>query len=135
MDVTSPGEYALLLIGLGILLVVSVTVILPNILPTPRGRLNRKRRELRHRNYELQQAEKLAKKTRRSYEKLKNRAQQVKPNQLRRAQLVAEDSKTMLGHARENVVVAENRLRKTVLDEYAPVYHENLLRKYLREQN
>ena len=135
MDATSINEYVLLLIGLGIFLGISVGVILPNILPTPRGRLNRQSRELRHRLYELQQAEKLAEKANRTFAKMKQQADRVQPNKLREAEIMAEDRKTMLGHAKDKVMAAQNHVRNVVLNEYPPVYQESLLRKYLPEQN
>jgi len=134
MDVTSANEYALLLIGLGIFLGISVGVILPNIIPTPRGRLNRQSRELRHRLYELQQAEKLSEKANRAYSKMKQQSDRVQPNKLREAEVMAEDRKTMLGHAKDKVMAAQNHVRNVVLNEYPPVYQESLLKKYLPEQ-
>lgn len=134
MDTTSINEYVLLLIGLGIFLGISVGVILPNILPTPRGRLNRQSRELRHRLYELKHAEKLAAKANRTYVKMKQQADRVQPNKLREAEVMAEDRKTMLGHAKDKVMAAQNHVRNVVLNEYPPVYQESLLRKYLPEQ-
>jgi len=135
MDLTSINDYVLLIAGLGIFLGISIGVILPNILPTPRGRLNRQSRELRHRLYELQQAERLADKANRTYDKLKQRADRVQPNKLRDAEVMAEDRKTMLGHARDKVMAAQNHVRNVVLNEYPPVYQESLLKKHLPEQN
>ena len=135
MDMSSINENVLLLVGLGIFLGISVGVILPNILPTPRGRLNRQSRELRHVRYELQQAEKLAKKANRTYAKLKQQSERVKPDMLRKAEVMAEDRKIMLKHAKDKVMAAQNHVRNVVLNEYPPVYQESLLRKYLPEQN
>ena len=135
MDTTSINEYVLLLIGLGIFLGISAGVILPNILPTPRGRLNRQSRELRHCLYQLRHAEKLAAKADRTYAKMKQQADRVQPNKLREAEAMTVDRKTMLGHAEDKVMAAQNHVRNVVLNEYPPVYQESLLRKYLPEQN
>jgi len=135
MDMTSINENVLLLVGLGIFLGISVGVILPNILPTPRGRLNRQSRELRHVRYELQHAEKLAEKANRTYAKMKQQSERVKPDMLRKAEVMAEDRKIMLKHAKDKVMAAQNHVRNVVLNEYPPVYQESLLRKYLPEQN
>ncbi len=129
------AEYTLLLIWLGIFLLVSVAVVLPNTLPTSWGRLHRQRRELRHRLYGLRQAEKAAEKAKHTHAKLKSRAQQVKPKQLREAEENAADLKTLLGHAKEDVMVAENHVRRILLDEYPPAKHQRLLKKYLPEQD
>ncbi len=135
MDMTSINENILLLIGLGIFLGISIGVILPNILPTPRGRLNRQNRELRHVRYELQQAEKLAEKANRTYAKMRQQSERVKPDMLRNAEVMAEDRKIMLKHAKDKVMAAQNHVRNVVLKEYPQVYQESLLRKYLPEQN
>ena len=135
MDMTSINENVLLLVGLGIFLGISVCVILPNILPTPRGRLNRQSRELRHVRYELLQAEKLADKANRTYAKMKQQSERVKPDMLRKAEIMAEDRKIMLKHAKDKVMAAQNHVRNVVLNEYPPVCQENLLRKYLPEHN
>ena len=133
MDSLPFAEFAFLYIGLGIFLVVAVGVILPNAMPTSRGRLNRQRRELKHCRYERRQAEKTAEKADRNHAKLRRRAQDVQPKRLREAQEHASDMKTMLGHANDRVLVAENHVRKILLDEFPPAIHEQLLKKYFPE--
>ena len=54
---------------------------------------------------------------------------------LRKAEVMAEDRKIMLKHAKDKVMAAQNHVRNVVLNEYPPVYQESLLRKYLPEQN
>lgn len=124
------AEFAFLYIGLGIFLIIAVGVVLPNIMPTPRGRLNRQRRELRHRHFEYQQAENTADKAGREFAKLKSRAENVQPKQLREAEGRAADMKIMLGHANDKVLVAQNHVRRILLDEFPPAVHQQLLKKY-----
>jgi signal transduction histidine kinase len=131
MDSIPFAEFAFLYIGLGIFLVVAIAVVVPNTLPTPRGRLNRQRRELRHCLYERRQAKKTAEKAARDHEKLYSRAQHVQPKQLREAQEHAADMQTLLGHADDQVLVAENHVRRILLDEFPPAIQQQLLRKYL----
>ena len=130
MDSLPFAEFAFLYIGIGIFLVIAIGVVLPNTMPTARGRLNRQRRELRHRRYEHHQAEKAVAKSRREFEKLQSRAQNVQPKQLREAEGHAADMQTMLGHAHDKVLVAENHVRRILLDEFPPAKHQQLLKKY-----
>jgi hypothetical protein len=124
------ADFALLIIGLGIFLAVAVGVVLPNIMPTPRGRLNRQRRELKHRLFECQAAEKSAKKSAREHLKLQGKAQRVQPKLLREAEERAADMQTLLGYANDKVLVAENHVRRILLDEFPPAVHQQLLEKY-----
>ena len=130
MDSIPFAEFAFLYIGLSIFLVIAVGVVLPNTLPTPRGRLNRQRRELKHRIYEHRKAEKTADKATRDHAKLHSRAQDVQPKLLREAEAHAKDMQTMLGHASDQVLVAENHVRRILLDEFPPAIHQQLLKKY-----
>ena len=130
MDSLPFAEFAFLYMGLGIFLIILLGVVLPNIMPTPRGRLNRQRRELKHRLFERQLAEKAADKAQRDFAKLQSRAQNVQPKQLREAEDLAADMKTMLVHANDKVLVAENHVRRILLDEFPPAVHQALLEKY-----
>ena len=130
MDSLPFAEFAFLYIGLGIFLIILLGVVLPNIMPTPRGRLNRQRRELKHRLFERQLAEKAADKAQRDFAKLRSRAQNVQPKQLREAEGLASDMKTMLVHTNDKVMVAENHVRRILLDEFPPAVHQQLLKKY-----
>jgi len=135
MDTMVLSDHTFLLIGLGIFLAVSVGVVLPNLLPTARCRVNRRCRELRFHLYELQQAEKAAKKAVRTQEKLRAKVQQISPKRMREAEERASDLITMLAHAKENVMVAENHVRRVLLEEYPPAKHRLMLDKFLPEQN
>jgi hypothetical protein len=130
MDSVPFAEFALLYLGIGIFLVVAIAVILPNIMPTPRGRLNRQRRELRHSLYERQQAERGSAKAARELVKLQARAQDVQPKLLREAEGRAQDMQIMFGRANDKVLVAENHVRRILLDEFPPATHQQLLKKY-----
>jgi signal transduction histidine kinase len=130
MDSLPFAEFALLYIGLGIFLIIFLGVVLPNTMPTPRGRLNRQRRELKHRLFERQQAEKTVAKAKRDFAKLQGRAKEVQPKLLREAEGHADDMQQMLVHASDKVLVAENHVRRILLDEFPPAVHQQLLEKY-----
>lgn len=131
MDAAQTTDYTLLLVGLGIFLAVGLVVVLPNLIPTSRGRLNKQRRELRHRLYQHGQAQRAADKAARKFEAMNARASKVKPRVLRECEATAEDMRRMLVHAKDKVLVAENHVRKIILDEFPPAEHPKLVEKYL----
>ncbi len=133
MDTSAATNYTLLLIGLGIFLAVAVIVILPNLMPTARGRLNKQRRELRHRLYQHGEAQRAANRAQKKFESLNARAAKVKPMLLRECEETAEDLQTMAGHAKDKVLVAENHVRRVILDEFPPAEQPKLVEKYLPE--
>ena len=131
MDVSQTVDYTLLLVGLGIFLAVGLVVILPNLVPTSRGRLNKQRRELRHRLYQHVQAQRAADRAAKKFEAMNARAAKVKPRILRECEATAEDMRRMLVHAKDKVLVAENHVRKIILEEFPPVEQPKLVEKYL----
>lgn len=128
-------DYTLLLIGLGIISLVLVSVVLPNAMPNATGKLNCQRREYRRTVYELKLAKKAAVKAKRTFENLRSRAQHIKPARLREAEERAKDLETMLGHAKDKVMVAENHMRRIILDQFPPAKQTRLLAKYLITQD
>jgi len=125
------NNYTLLLIGLGIFISVAIVVVLPNILPGTMGLLHRQRRELRFRQYEYARALSNAERARRKYESLNDRSQHVRPAILDEAKETAMDCRTMEGHAKDKVMVAENHLRKTIMEQYPPAVQPRMIEKYL----
>ena len=100
-------------------------------LDSARGRLYRTRRRLgaavveaeRQRKRLLQQSERL--------ERLHERAQSVKPVRLQEAAEAVEDAKALLKIANDQVLIAENHVRKIIVEEFPPKDHERMRRKYL----
>ena len=121
----------LLIIGLALLLAVVVLVILPNSLPTPRGALNRQRRELRFRLAEHRQAARVAARALRQAKKLSNVRDRTAPAAFDEAQALARDKQTLLEHAADRVMVAENHVRRVILEQFPPRDHEKLLARYV----
>ena len=131
MDLTPFADFRLLMVGIAILLAVALTVLLPNLMPNSRGRLNRQRRELRHRHYQTRQAQEVLERASRKLARLSARANDVKPVQLQLAKDRVEDLTTMLGHARDKVLVAENHVRRILLDEYPPAKQQQMLDRFV----
>ena len=135
MEILLSSKYLLLLLGAVILAVVAFCVVLPNVLPTPRGSLNRQRRELRHRRYQLQQAIRAAEGATKRFEKLQRNARNVEPAKLDEAGAKAKDMQILAGHANDKVLVAENHVRRVILDRFPPAKQERMLSKFVPERD
>jgi hypothetical protein len=128
---TAFDNHALLAIGVGILTAVALFVVIPNALPTALGKLNRQRRELRFARYERLLARRSLACARRRLDRLEARAARLKPAAMQAARDRAADLATLLKHAEERVTVAENHVRKVIVEEYPPVRQDRLLQKYV----
>lgn len=59
------------------------------------------------------------------------RAARVKPRVLQEAKEAVEDARAMTGILNDKLMVAENNVRRVILDEFPPVRHERMRDKYL----
>ncbi len=96
-----------------------------------RGQLTARRRSLRQRRADMRRAEVLLAKRERRVEKLRARASSVKPRLISEAKEAVRDAEALLKIAQDQVLIAENHLRKVILEEFPPRRHEALRRKYL----
>lgn len=62
---------------------------------------------------------------------LQKKAAHVKPRVLQEASEALEDTRSLLKIAADQVLIAENHLRKIIHNEYVPARQEQLRRKYL----
>ena len=63
--------------------------------------------------------------------KLDENAEQTKPRLLQEAMDALQDARALAKIAHDKLMVAENHVRRIILDEYAPVRQEALRKKYL----
>ena len=63
--------------------------------------------------------------------KLDENAEQTKPRLLQEAKDSLQDARALAKIASDKLMVAENNVRRIILDEYAPVRQEALRKKYL----
>jgi DNA-binding phage protein len=66
--------------------------------------------------------------------RLHERAEQAKPRHVQEANGVLEDARMLAKIANDQVLIAENHVRRVIHEEYPPVKQERLRKKYLPEQ-
>lgn len=81
----------------------------------------------------LRKAEAAVDRAERHVNALKKRAENVKPRFLQEAIGKAADSQALARIARDNVMIAEQRLRQVIHEEFAPAKQARLRAKYLPE--
>ena len=64
-------------------------------------------------------------------EGLAGRSESVKPVRLQEARDALQDAEALLKIARDHVLIAENHVRKIIVEEFPPKHHERLRRRCL----
>ena len=97
-----------------------------------RGQLGARVRSLRARYQEVDQAENAVSRAERRLAALGNKADTVKPRHLEEARESLGDAQALLKIAVDQVLIAENHVRKVIVEEFPPNDQEALRNKYLR---
>jgi uncharacterized protein YlxW (UPF0749 family) len=100
-------------------------------LDSPRGRLRAARRSLRSKRLEARKQRKALQRLSSRLDKLEAQADSVKPRQLREAAEAAQDAEALLKIAGDQVLIAENHVRKIIVEEFPPKHHDRMRGKYL----
>ncbi|MDH3585790.1 MAG: hypothetical protein OEQ30_01775 [Gammaproteobacteria bacterium] len=100
-------------------------------LDSPRGRLRVARRRLRARSLEAQRQRKTLNRLSTRLDGLEAKADSVKPRHLREAAEAVQDAEALLKIAADQVLIAENHVRKIIVEEFPPKRHERMRSKYL----
>ncbi len=100
-------------------------------LDSPRGRLGAAWRCLRAKHVEAQRQRKAVQKLSSRLEDLEAKAESVKPRRLREAAEAVQDAESLLKIAGDQVLIAENHVRKIIVEEFPPRRHERMRSKYL----
>ena len=58
----------------------------------------------------------------------------MKPSRLQAAREAVQDAEALLKIAEDQVLIAENQVRKIIVEEFPPKRHERMRRKYLPEE-
>lgn len=98
-----------------------------------RARLRQAGKRLAVERRRLRQAEAAVERAERHVNALKQRAENVKPRLLQEAIGKAADREALARIARDNVLIAEQRLRQVIHEEFAPAKQARLRAKYLPE--
>lgn len=97
------------------------------------GRLAATVRLLRRRESDAEIARKAVDRAAARLERLRAKAESVKPRHVEEANGTLEDARALLKIADDQVLVARNHVRKLILEEYPPKRHAAMRRKYLRQ--
>ena len=100
-----------------------------------RGQLLRTTRSLRECRLEAARAAAAVDRAERKLEKLRARADSVKPRHGAEAREALEDARALCKIADDQVLIAENHVRKVILEEFPPKRHAILRARYLPEQD
>ncbi|HLU07670.1 MAG TPA: hypothetical protein VKZ91_14020 [Woeseiaceae bacterium] len=110
------------------LLLFAVAVLANN---SARGQLRRKQKVLKQERGRLRKAEAVVEKAERQKARLMKLADRVKPRLLRESAEAVEDARALAKIAADRVLVAENHLRRVIVEEFPPTQHEKLRSRYL----
>ena len=110
------------------LLLFAVAVLANN---SARGQLRRKQKVLKQERGRLRKAEAVVEKAERQKSRLMKLADRVKPRLLRESAEAVEDARALAKIAADRVLVAENHLRRVIVEEFPPTQHEKLRSRYL----
>jgi hypothetical protein len=98
-----------------------------------RGQLRRTRRALDLERDRLRKAIAVMDKAERQKTRLMRHVDRVKPRVLQESSEALADAKALAKIAGDRVLVAENQLRRVILEEFPPTQHERLRSRYLPE--
>lgn len=110
------------------LLIFAVVLLVRN---SARGQLRRRQKALRQERGRLRKAEAVVEKAERQKSRLMSHAERVKPRVLQESAEAVEDARALAKIAADRVLVAENHLRRVILEEFPPTQHEKLRSRYL----
>ncbi len=127
-------NWALALAGAVTILVVGFMLV-RRLADSAPARLRAARKRLAAERVLLRKAESAVERAERHVQALKARAQTVKPRILQEAVGKAADATALARIARDNVLVAEQRLRQVIHEEFAPAKQARLRARYLPESS
>jgi len=102
-------------------------------LDSARGQLRGALRTLRQAERDATCQELNVRKTAATLVRLQAKAESVKPSRLQEAAGTAQDAEALLNIAADQVLIAENHVRRIIVEEFPPKRHETMRSKYLRE--
>ena len=98
---------------------------------SPRGRLGAARRRLRGKRTEARKQLKALQKLSSRLDGLEAKAGSVQPRRLREAAEAVQDAEALLKIAGDQVLIAENHVRKIIVEEFPPKRHDRMRSRYL----
>ncbi len=101
---------------------------------SPRGRLAAARRRLRTAWRAVRRREQALQKASTRLGGLEKKAESVKPRRLNETAEAVRDAEALLKIAGDEVLIAENHVRKIIVEEFPPKRHERMRSRYLPRQ-
>lgn len=114
-------------------LVIVCVLLLQTAAASAPAQLRRARRTLAADRRRLRRAQNAVDKAEKHLRDLERRADRVKPRIVQETSEALEDAKALARIAGDRVMVAENHVRRIILEEFAPAKQERLRAKYLRD--
>ena len=99
-----------------------------------KGQLGARIRALRTRYREADSAEKAVTRAERRLARLSAKSASVKPRHVEEARETLDDARALLKIAADQVLIAENHVRKVIVEEFPPRRQEALRSRYLRSE-
>jgi hypothetical protein len=102
-------------------------------LDSSRGRLAAAKRRLRGACLEARRRQKALRQLSATLAGLEKKAASVKPRRLEEAAGALQDAEALLKIAGDKVLVAENHVRRIIVEEFPPKHHERMRSRYLSQ--
>ena len=103
-------------------------------LDSSRGRLRAAQRRLLRKRREAEGCMRAGERAKARLDGLISRSESVKPVRLQEARGALQDAEALLKIARDQVLIAENHVRKIIVEEFPPKRHERLRRRCLPDE-
>ena len=100
-------------------------------LDSSRGRLHAARRRLLQMRRAAAKRRRACERARSGLERLAARSESVKPSRLQARQEAVMDAEALLKIANDQVMIAENQVRRIIVEEFPPKHHGRMRRRYL----
>jgi hypothetical protein len=120
-----------LLLASGTGLVLLLLAVARLVRTSARGQLRRMQKALQQERGRLEKAKAVVDKAERQKARLMQNPDRVRPRLLRESAEAVEDARALAKIAADRVLVAENHVRRVILDEFPPAQHETLRSRYL----
>jgi hypothetical protein len=122
-----------LVVAVALLCIVGVIVIVALMRRSRSGLLRSRFRGVRAARDELARAERTLASRKHRLERLEARADRVRPREIDEVRGQLDDAASLVRIRSDQLMVAENQLRKLIFKEFPPARHEALRRRYLPE--
>ena len=123
-----------LLAAAGIAVIVGAVVALQLIKRSASGQLREAVRELRKARREEWKARRMVDSAERRLTRLRENAEREKPRHLQEAEEALQDAKSLVKIVADRVLIAENHVRRVILEEFPPIQQERLRNKHSLQQ-